>query len=112
SIMKGYWEDPEATNTAIEDGWFRTGDLMKKGRYGLHYFVAREKDMIKVSGYSVFPAEVEAILETHPDVEQSVVVGLPHPVKGTLPVAAVVRRAGARTTEEELSVWAKDKVAR
>jgi acyl-CoA synthetase (AMP-forming)/AMP-acid ligase II len=112
SIMQGYWDDAEATKKSIEDGWFRTGDLMKKGKYGLHYFVAREKDMIKVSGYSVFPAEVEAILETHPDVEQSVVVGLPHPVKGTLPVAAVVRRDGAKTSEEELHVWAKDKVAR
>ena len=112
SIMRGYWDDAEATNKSMKDGWFRTGDLMKKGKYGLHYFVAREKDMIKVSGYSVFPAEVEAILETHPDVEQSVVVGLPHPVKGTLPVAAVVRRDGSTTSEEELHAWAKDKVAR
>jgi acyl-CoA synthetase (AMP-forming)/AMP-acid ligase II len=111
SLMQGYWEDSEGTAKAIQDGWFRTGDLMKKGPWGLYNFVAREKDMIKVGGYSVFPAEVEAILAAHPEVEQSVVVGLPHPVKGSLPVAAVVRRSDSQVTEHELLAWAKDKIA-
>ena len=110
SLMLGYWKDPTGTASAMHDGWFKTGDLMRRGRWGLHYFAAREKEMIKVGGYSVFPAEVEAILDTHPAVEQSVVVGLPHPVKGSLPVAAVVRRSAV--TEEELLAWAKERVAR
>jgi long-chain acyl-CoA synthetase len=110
--MLGYWQDQEGTAKATLDGWFRTGDLMKRGAWGLHYFVSREKEMIKVGGYSVFPAEVEAILDQHPDVEQSVVVGLPHPIKGSLPVAAVVRQSGSRVTEQELVAWARERVAR
>jgi long-chain acyl-CoA synthetase len=110
SLMLGYWQDTAGTESAMQDGWFRTGDLLRRDALGLHYFAAREKEMIKVGGYSVFPAEVEAILDTHPAVEQSVVVGLPHPIKGSLPVAAVVRRA--EVTEEELLVWARERVAR
>jgi acyl-CoA synthetase (AMP-forming)/AMP-acid ligase II len=112
SLMNGYWEDRTATEKALDGGWFRTGDLMKKGPLGQYLFVAREKDMIKVGGYSVFPAEVEAILDSHPDIEQSVVVGLPHAVKGSLPVAAVVRQSGSTTSEEALLAWARDHVAR
>jgi long-chain acyl-CoA synthetase len=112
SLMREYWQDPEATARAMVGGWFKTGDLMKRDRFGLHYFMARDKDMIKVGGYSVFPAEVEAILDRHPAIEQSVVVGLPHAIKGSLPVAVVVLRDGRKVTEREILAWAKTRVAR
>jgi acyl-CoA synthetase (AMP-forming)/AMP-acid ligase II len=110
-LMQGYWNDPEGTQTALRDGWFYTGDLMRKGKWGLKYFVSREKEMIKVGGYSVFPAEVEKVLDSHPDVERSVVVGLPHPTKGELPVAGVVTGAGSRLTERDLEIWISERVA-
>ncbi len=111
-LMKEYWNDPEGTAKAITpDGWFRTGDLLKRGGPFRAHFVAREKDMIKVGGYSVFPAEVEKELASHPDVERCVVVGLPHATKGELPVAAVVRRDGAHATEDELLAWSEQRIA-
>src|SRR5262249_22242076 len=110
-LMREYWNDPDGTRAALAQGWFKTGDLMRRGRWGMKYFVAREKEMIKVGGYSVFPAEGEKALEAHPDVEQRAVVGLPHRTKGELPVAVVVRRAGSGVREEELLAWAEQHVA-
>ncbi len=111
-LMKSYWNDPEGTAKAVTpDGWFRTGDLLKRGHRFRHHFVAREKDMIKVGGYSVFPAEVERELSAHPDIERCVVVGMPHPTKGELPVAAVIRRDGAATTEDEILAWTDGRIA-
>jgi acyl-CoA synthetase (AMP-forming)/AMP-acid ligase II len=110
-VMREYWSDPEGTRNALQDGWFKSGDLVRRGRFGLMYFVSREKEMIKVGGYSVFPAEIEKVLDKHPDVERSVVVGLPHPTKGELPVAGVVLKEAARITEDELLAWAKEHIA-
>lgn len=111
-LMKGYWNDPEGTAAAITpDGWFRTGDLLKRGSRFRNHFVAREKDMIKVGGYSVFPAEVEREVAAHPDVERCVVVGMPHPTKGELPVAAVILRSGSSVTEDDLLAWTDGKIA-
>jgi acyl-CoA synthetase (AMP-forming)/AMP-acid ligase II len=111
-LMREYWDDVEGTRAAIRDGWFHTGDLMRRGRLGMTYFVAREKEMIKVGGYSVFPSEIERVVEAHPAVDRCVVVGLPHPIKGALPVAAIVR-SGAATTidEDELLTWIGERVA-
>jgi acyl-CoA synthetase (AMP-forming)/AMP-acid ligase II/acetyl-CoA acetyltransferase len=111
SAMREYWNDPAATASVLEDGWLRTGDMMRVGRWGMKYFVSREKEMIKVGGYSVFPAEIEKVLGTHPEVHRCVVVGLPHRTKGELPVAAVVPEPGSRLTEEMLLEWAEDRIA-
>jgi acyl-CoA synthetase (AMP-forming)/AMP-acid ligase II len=110
-VMREYWDDPSGTSAALQDGWFKSGDLMRRGRLGLMYFVSREKEMIKVGGYSVFPAEIEKVLDKHPDVERSVVVGLPHATKGELPVAGVVLKPSARITEEDLLAWAEERIA-
>jgi acyl-CoA synthetase (AMP-forming)/AMP-acid ligase II len=109
--MKGYWNDPAATEQVLKDGWLRTGDLVRAGSLGRKYFVAREKEMIKVGGYSVFPAEIEQVLDGHPAVESSVVVGLPHATKGELPVAGVVRKDGHSLEEPELLAWATERIA-
>jgi acyl-CoA synthetase (AMP-forming)/AMP-acid ligase II/acetyl-CoA acetyltransferase len=109
--MRGYWRDPEGTSEAFRDGWLRTGDLVRTGKWGAHFFMARDKEMIKVGGYSVFPAEVERVLNGHPEVRRSVVVGLPHRTKGELPVAAVVLEPGSRLSEEALLGWAEERIA-
>jgi len=110
-IMSGYWNNPEETAKVLRDGWFHTGDLVREGRRRMLYMQAREKDMIKVGGYSVFPAEVERKLAEHPAVLQVAVVGVPHGVKGEMPVAAVVPHSGVAITEDELLAWAKEHIA-
>jgi long-chain acyl-CoA synthetase len=110
-IMTGYWNNPEETAKVLRDGWFHTGDLVRQGRRRMLYMQAREKDMIKVGGYSVFPAEVERKLAEHPAVLQVAVVGVPHGVKGEMPVAAVVREPGSDVSEDDLVAWAKEHIA-
>jgi long-chain acyl-CoA synthetase len=110
-LMSGYWNNPGETAKVLCDGWFRTGDLVREGRRGMLYMQAREKDMIKVGGYSVFPAEVERKLAEHPAVAQVAVVGVPHGVKGELPVAAVVPKSDVSVDEQMLLAWAKEHMA-
>jgi acyl-CoA synthetase (AMP-forming)/AMP-acid ligase II len=105
-LLKGYWGDKDATDAAItEDGWLRTGDLVRSGPLGTVMFQGRAKAVIKSGGYSVYPLEVEADLEEHPDVLEAAVVGLPDDTLGEVPVAAVRLRPGAKVTGEELVVW-------
>src|SRR3954463_2356246 len=108
-VMKGYWRNPDATRRAFRDGWFLTGDI---GRIDEHaYFSIEEgkKDMLKVSGFAVFPAEVEAIMYRHPAIAEVGVVGVPDEYRGEDPVAFVVLKAEARgsTTEEDLVAWCR-----
>ncbi len=110
-MMSGYWNDDAATALALKDGWLHTGDVVRVGDFGMKYFVAREKDVIKAGGYSVFPAEVEHALDEHPAVQKSVVVGYPDPVKGEIPVAGVVLHPGQTVTREELLAWARERIA-
>jgi long-chain acyl-CoA synthetase len=110
-LMLGYLGKPEATAEVVRDGWFRTGDLARQGSRGRIFLRSRAKDMIKVGGYSVFPAEVERQLTAHPDVLQAAVVGVPHEVKGSVPVAAVVRRPGSELSASELVAWAREHIA-
>lgn len=105
-LLKGYWGDQDATAAAItSDGWLRTGDLVRSGPFGTVLFHGRAKAVIKSGGYSVYPLEVEADLEEHPDVLEAAVVGLPDDKLGEVPVAAVRLRPKARVTGEQLVVW-------
>ena len=108
-VLQGYHDNPEATaDTVTDDGWLRTGDLARRGPFGSIAFAGRKKDVVKVGGYSVFSAEVEAVLEQHPDVLEAAVVGLPDETLGEVPAAAVRIRPGATTTGEDLVAWARD----
>ena len=82
NVMKGYWRRPEATATAIPDGWFRTGDLGRVDEDGYFFIVDRKKDMIIRGGYNVYPREIEEVLYEHPDVAEAAVIGLPDPLLG------------------------------
>src|SRR5580765_4434307 len=81
-VFKGYWKRPDATEQTLRDGWVHTGDMGRIDAEGYLTFMGRFKEMIKVSGYSVFPEEVEAILNKHPAIAQSAVVGVADPTKG------------------------------
>ena len=103
NVFVGYWEDPEATAGALtEDGWLRTGDVAVVDDDGFLFIVDRVKDLIIVSGFNVYPAEVEDVLLRHPDVEQAAVVGVPHPHSGEAVKAYVVTADGAAVEEDEL----------
>ncbi len=108
-VMKGYWRCPEATAEAIRDGWFYTGDIGRVDDEGYFTIEERKKDMIKASGYSVFPAEVEAIMYRHPAIAEVGVVGVPDPYRGEDVLGFVVLKPEARdsVTEQQLVEWCR-----
>jgi long-chain acyl-CoA synthetase len=101
NVFPGYWNDPEATAAALtDDGWLRTGDVAVVDDDGFLALVDRAKDVIVVSGFNVFPAEVEEILDAHPGIEVAAVVGVPHPHSGEAVKAFVVAAPGAHLEED------------
>jgi long-chain acyl-CoA synthetase len=103
NVFAGYWQDPEASAAALTpDGWLRTGDTAVVDDDGFLWLVDRTKDVIIVSGFNVFPGEVEDVLAMHPAVEAAAVVGVPHPHSGEAVRAYVVVRAGAHVDEDAL----------
>ncbi|HVZ10402.1 AMP-binding protein [Rhodopila sp.] len=108
SLLKGYWRRPDASAAALRDGWLRTGDNGVVDEQGFLHYLGRRKEMLKVNGMSVFPAEIEALLGQHPDVIGSGVIGVPHPERGEQPVAFIRLRVEANdVTEEALTAWCR-----
>ena len=109
--FKGYWNKPEATAATLRDGWVHTGDMGKLDADGYLSFIGRFKEMIKVSGYSVFPEEVETILIKHPAVAQAAVIAEPDAEKGEVVKAFIVKKPGAEVDAEALVAWARENMA-
>jgi long-chain acyl-CoA synthetase len=107
-VMLGYWRRPEETAAVIRDGWLHSGDIAVMERDGYFRIVDRLKDMIIVSGFKVFPTEVEAVLYRHPSISKVCVLGVPDGQTGEAVKAYVVLRAGESLTAEELHSWASD----
>ncbi|SDB18493.1 class I adenylate-forming enzyme family protein [Belnapia rosea] len=101
-MMNGYWNRPDLRPPITEDGFYVTGDVFHRDEDGFFTVVGRVDDMFISGGENIFPSEVEKVLETHPGVEQSAVIPVPDDIKGTKPVAFVVRRAGATVDEAAL----------
>lgn len=113
NVFGGYWHDPEATEAALTpDGWLRTGDIAVVDDDGYLSLVDRAKDLIIVSGFNVYPGEVEEVLAQHPSVEAAAVVPEPHPRSGEAVKAFVVREPGADVDEAELIEHAGRHLAR
>jgi acyl-CoA synthetase (AMP-forming)/AMP-acid ligase II len=110
-VTPGYLNRPDETARAFDDGWFRTGDLGNVDEDGYVRIAGREKDVVNVGGFNVFPAEVEAFLLTHPDVAQAVVVGVPHSRMGEALAAFVVARRGAELQPSALIRFARPRIA-
>ena len=108
-VTRGYWRNPDATGRAFHDGWFLTGDIGKVDEEGYFSIEERKKDMLKVSGFSVFPAEVEAIMYRHPAIAEVGVVGVPDPYRGEDPLAFVVLKPDAKGTvnAEQIIEWCR-----
>ncbi len=110
-VFKGYWNKPEATEKTLRNGWVHTGDIGRMDADGYLTFTGRFKEMIKVSGYAVFPEEVETILIKHPAVAQAAVIGVPDPTKGEIIRAFIVRKPGQDVTADALMAWARENMS-
>ena len=102
NIFKGYWQQPEETAKVFVNGWFRTGDIAVKDEEGYIHLVDRKRDLVIVSGFNVFPSEVEAALLRNAKVAEAAVIGVPHEYRGETLKAYVVLEPGTEATEEEL----------
>ena len=113
NVFDGYWEDDETTAAVLDaEGWLHTGDLAVVDDAGNLTLVDRAKDLIIVSGFNVFPAEVEDVLITHPAVVACAVVGVPHPYSGEAVKAFVVTDGSAPVEEDEIIAWCGENLAR
>jgi acyl-CoA synthetase (AMP-forming)/AMP-acid ligase II len=109
ALMTGYLNRPEDSAKRLKDGWYDTGDVMRRDADGFYYFVGREDDMFVCGGENIYPAEVEKILEGHPGVAQAAVVPVSDHVKGQIPVAFVVRASDGPLTEEAMKKFALER---
>lgn len=111
NVVKGYWNNPEATAATFIDGWVKTGDLAYMDEEGFLFVVDRKKDMLIRGGENIYCSEVEAALYEHPAVVDAGVVGRPHRTLGEEPVAAVTLKPGHTATEAELQAFVAERLA-
>ena len=112
TVMKGYWNRPEQTAEVVTaEGWLRTGDAGYRDEDGYFYIHDRVKDMIVSGGENIYPAEVENVVMSHPDVADVAVIGIPHEKWGETPRAMVVRTAGSELTEPALLAYCRERLA-
>jgi len=111
-VMKGYWNKPEETADALRDGWLYTGDVARMDEDGFFYIVQRKKDLIIVSGFNVYPNEVEDVIFTHPGVVEAAVIGVPDAYRGEAVKAFVVAKPGVSVTPEELIEYCRERLAK
>jgi long-chain acyl-CoA synthetase len=109
-VMLGYFNDPEATANAFQDGWLRTGDVGYVDEDGYVFLVDRIKDLIICSGFNVYPRVIEEALMHHPAVDETNVIGVPDEYRGEAPVAFVKLKEGKSATEGELRTFLGDKL--
>jgi long-chain acyl-CoA synthetase len=107
-VMQGYWNRPEDTALTIRNGWLHTGDVATMDEEGYFAIVDRIKDMIIVSGFNVYPAEVEEVLARHPAIAKVAVVGVPDDTTGEAVKAFVVLKEGVRATADDITTWSRD----
>jgi len=111
NVFAGYWNDEAASSAVVDaEGWLHTGDMAVVDDAGFIYLVDRVKDLIIVSGFNVFPGEVEAVLADHPGIESSAVVGVPHPYTGEAIKAYVVTRPGVPIEEDDVIAFAAERL--
>jgi long-chain acyl-CoA synthetase len=106
SLMRGYVNLPQVTAEKMRDGWYLSGDVMRRDANGFFYFVGRADDMFVCGGENIYPGEVEKLLEHHPAVAQAIVVAAPDDIKGQIPVAFIVPRPGTHPLVEDIKQYA------
>ncbi len=111
NVMKGYWNKPDATEEAIKDGWFHTGDMARVDEDGYFFIVDRKKELIIRGGYNVYPREVEEVLYEHPCVQEAAVIGVEDEKMGEEVGAAVVLKKGEDVDADDLKEHCKENLA-
>jgi acyl-CoA synthetase (AMP-forming)/AMP-acid ligase II len=111
NVMLGYWNNADATEDVLRDGWYRTGDVAWQDDDGFYYIVDRARDMIITGGLNVYPAEIESVIAEHPAVREVAVVGVPDERWGEAVKAFVVRRADDPLDADALIDLCRDKLA-
>jgi long-chain acyl-CoA synthetase len=111
NVMKGYWNNAEATAEVMRGGWFHSGDMARVDEDGYFFIVDRKKDLIIRGGYNVYPREIEEVLYEHPAVREAAVVGVPHDDLGEEVGAAVVLKEGQEAGADALRDFVKEQVA-
>jgi long-chain acyl-CoA synthetase len=113
AIALGYWNKPEETAEVFRDGWLYTGDLGIMDEEGYIKLLGRSRELIKCSGYSVFPADVEDLLYRHPAIKEVVVIGINDPYRGESPKAYIILKQEyvGKVKAEEIIAWSKDNMA-
>jgi long-chain acyl-CoA synthetase len=100
NIMQGYWNRPDETASIFFEGWMHTGDVGKMDEEGYFYVIDRSKDMIKASGFNIYPREVEEVLLLHPSVAEAAVIGIPHEYRGETVAAVIVLKPGFEPSDD------------
>jgi long-chain acyl-CoA synthetase len=111
AALDGYLGSPEDTRAVLRDGWFHTGDLARLTPDGYVAIAGRKRERLLRGGYSIFPAEVETVLQTHPDVVEAAVIPVPHPELGEEVAAFVALRPDAAVGPEDLIAWCRERLA-
>lgn len=112
TVTPGYWKNPEATAEALHDGWFRTGDVVKRDSEGYYYVIDRIKNMYISGGENVYPAEVEHMIRQHPAISQAAIIGVPDEKWGETGKAFVVLKENEQLSEAKLTEYCLDRVAK
>ena len=110
-VMAGYWDNPQATASALRNGWLHTGDVGHLDADGYLFITDRLKDMIISGGSNIYPREIEEVLYAHPGVHEATVFGVPDPKWGERVIAAVVPKPGIELAEQDLIDWCKQHLA-
>jgi long-chain acyl-CoA synthetase len=104
-VMKGYYNDPEATAAVMRDGWLLTGDMARMDEDGFIYLVDRKKDVIITGGENIYPVQIEDFLRAHDAIKDVAVIGLPDPRVGEIAAAIIELKPGRECTEEEIAAY-------
>jgi fatty-acyl-CoA synthase len=111
-VCLGYWNNSEATERSLVDGWFHTGDMARRDEDGFFTIVGRAKDMIISGGENVYAAEVEAVFREHPAVADAALIGMPDEKWGEVGLMVVLLEQGAQTSEDVLKAFCGERLAR
>ena len=110
-VMQGYYRDPEQTAAAFRDGWFLTGDLARRDDDGYYWFVARKKDIIRKRGENISGAELDRVIESHPEVMQAAAIAVPDPLGEDEILAAITLRPGVTLDARGVAAWCRERLA-
>jgi acyl-CoA synthetase (AMP-forming)/AMP-acid ligase II len=108
NVCAGYLDEPEETAAILRDGWLWTGDLARRDPDGFFFHQGRSKEILKIGGHRVSPIEIEHVIARHPEVAEVAVIGVKEDLRGEVPAAFLVPRAGASPSESELRRYCRE----